>query len=161
MASNLLQKLKSTRVPNSYYFVMLLAVASVLAVAYGVSISGQKKAMEQEQNMPENARQESYLSRKVSDITLGMSRNEVIRRMGLPDWAVVWGDDGVLSTPDPEIALELRWKNPECREISVMFSPENDVIGWDDGANFCNAGLPMEDREQYACTQPDRQQYCR
>lgn len=161
MARNFLQKLKRTNIPNSYYALILLAVISVAAVTYGVSISSQKKQVDTETGQSEDARVDTMMSRKVNDLTLGMTRSEVIRKMGIPDWAAVWGDDGPLAPPDPEIALELRWKNPECREILVMFSPEKEVIGWDDGAHFCNADLPMKGREQYACTQPDRAQYCR
>lgn len=161
MARNFLQKLKRTNIPNSYYVVILLAVISVAAVSYGVAISSQKKQLDAEDNTSAQTRVTSLLSRKVNDLNLGMSRREVIRKMGIPDWVAVWGDEGLLAPPDPNIALELRWKNPECREILVMFSPEDEVIGWDDGAEYCKSGLPMKGREQYTCTQPDRAQYCR
>lgn len=160
MAKNLFQKIKKTNIPNSYFILIIVAVLSVAAVSYGVTISGQKQQVESEKDTTEE-RTESMMSRKVNDLALGMTREEVIRKMGLPDWAAVWGDDGPLAPPDEEIALELRWKNPECREVLVMFSPEHKVVGWDDGAHFCNADLSMEGREQYACTQPDRAQYCR
>lgn len=161
MIHSLIRKIKKINIPNSYYIVMLVAIVSVIGVGYAVSISGAKKQVES--TGTNQTREISDLSRRVSeDITLGMPKHEVIRRLGLPDWAAVWGDRGVLSTPDPDIALELRWKNPSCREVAIMFSPPPyRVIGWDDGAHFCKSQLPVEDRERYECTREDRRQYCR
>lgn len=160
MFHQFIRKIKKANIPNSYYLVMFVAVVSVVGVGYAVSISGTKRQLEQTE---ESAQEISDLSRRVAqDITLGMPKDEVIRRLGLPDWAAVWGDRGVLATPDPDIALELRWNNPTCREVVIMFSPPPyRVIGWDDGAHFCKSQLPMEGRDQFACTREDRQQYCR
>lgn len=162
MLDKLLIKIKKANIPNSYYLVMAIAVFSVAALGYAISISGTKKQTEPAP-ATEQTRQTSDLSRRVAqDITLGMPRSEVIRRLGLPDWAAVWGDKGVLATPDPDIALELRWKNPSCREAVVMFSPPPyRVIGWDAGAHFCRSQLPMQGREAFSCANEERRQYCR
>lgn len=160
MLKTLLKKLQNTRIPNSYYVVIALAVFSIAAVSYGISISGNRKQIAEDES-PETTRADSLLSKKVNNLTLGMHRKEVIRSLGLPDWVALWGDRGMLAPPTREIALELRWKNPECREILVMFDENENVIGWDDGAHFCKDQLPLKGREPFECSQPDRAQYCR
>lgn len=161
MVKELLQKIKKARIPNTYYALIAIAFALVIGVGYLASIADQKQHVEEEAAAPEHPAISPLSQRATDQLYLGMPREEVIRALGIPTWAAVYGDEGPLSPPDESIGLELRWENPACRDVLVMFSPPpHRVIGWDTGANYCRTGI-VTDRSDFECTNPDRQQYCR
>lgn len=162
MAKELLQKLKKARIPNTYYALIATAFVLVIGVGYLATIAGQKQLVEEASTpAPEQPVMSQVSQRATDQLYFGMTREETIRLLGIPTWAAVYGDEGPLSPPDESIGLELRWDNPTCRDVLVMFSPPpHRVIGWDTGANYCRTGI-VTDRSGFECSNPDRQQYCR
>lgn len=159
MARKLLEKIKKKNIPNSYYFVIALAAVSVVAVLYAVTYSGTGS---EEEDGGAGQPELSYISLKTQRLAIDMSRDEVIRLMGLPDWAVTWNPRADVSTVAADIALELYWKNPQCRPVTVMFSPEQRVIGWDDGTGACRTpGLTEEELAPHRCTRAEMARHCR
>lgn len=162
MPSNLLKKIKKAQIPNTYFALVALAFASVIGVFYMVSIGvSSKRIVAEDKNTPKA--ELSAASRYVStNMQLGMSRAEVIQALGTPTWAATPQDNSPLSPPsDGEFGLEWHWANPACRDVVVMFSADSfRVIGWDDGATYCNERENV-DYSQFSCTRPDRQQFCR
>jgi hypothetical protein len=159
MLSSYIKKLKKKNIPASYYILILVSVFAIVAVIFiagyvnNTPITAEEKA--------EEAKQVSDKSQRIiRDMHLGMPKDEVIRRMGLPDFAVAAGQSGSGKLGQSDIALELRWKNPACREVAVMFSPEpHEVIGWDDGTEFCKSAKPTD--EALSCSREENAQYCR
>lgn len=161
MPNKLLKKIKKANIPNSYYIVMVVAIFAVAGVIYLAGITGAQKEVEQEAETAQT-RVVSQISQRINDeLSLGMNRSEVIRRLGEPTWATIWGDKGKIAPPSSDIGLELRWENPTCREAVVMFSPApHRVIGWDDGAHYCNSAVPTSGRSDFECSLEARRQYC-
>lgn len=160
MAKELLQKIKKARIPNTYYALIAVAFALVIGVGYLASIADQKQQVTEDKTAPEQPAISQVSQRATDQLYLDMTREEVIRLLGLPTWAAVYGDEGPLSPPDKSIGLELRWDNPTCRDVLVMFSPPpHRVIGWDSGANYCRSNI-VTDRSDFECSNPDRQRYC-
>jgi len=77
------------------------------------------------------------LSKKASGLKIGLSHQTVISILSNPTWAVIPGDKGDLSLPDPRIKLELYWKNTPCSPVVVQFDSAYKVTGWDEGRAFC------------------------
>jgi hypothetical protein len=102
------------------------------------------------------------LSRKATDLKAGMSRKSVISLIGHPTWAVIPGDKGDLSLPDPGIKIELYWKNTPCSPIVVQFGNAHKVTGWDEGRAFCGeAAHLLEPSNEYSCSKADRSKLCK
>lgn len=163
MSDNMLKKTKKATIPNVYYVFMAVGFAMLITIIYAVKIVTQSGQMEEVaepvvQEAPPALARASQFAQK--DLKLGMSRSDVIRKLGKPNWAAIPGDEGQLSLPDASFGLELRWSNPACRDVVVMFSPPpHQVIGWDDGASYCK--MPIKaDYEDFSCELPDRKQFC-
>jgi hypothetical protein len=108
------------------------------------------------------AGQTTELSKKASNLKIGMSRNSVIRLLGPPAWAIIPGDAYDFTLPDPRIKLELYWKNPGCSPVIVQFNARNKVTGWDEGRIYCGKDAYLfEPAEEYLCDKPDRKKYCK
>ena len=101
------------------------------------------------------------LSKKAEQLRIGMTREQAIELLGTPYAAALPQDSGPLTLPNGSFGLELRWKNPGCRDISVMFS-ENPllVIGWDDGSGFCTL-KDTRSRKHISCEKEDRKNFCK
>ncbi|MCH2548316.1 MAG: hypothetical protein MK052_12015 [Alphaproteobacteria bacterium] len=163
MSRDLIEKLKNSNIPNSYYALIALAFASIIGVVYLIAIGLNTKEINQDvatNNTPvkSNANNASQIAQ--NSIWLDMSREDVISALGKADWAAIPGDTGTLSLPDETFGLELRWNNPACRDVVVMFStPPHRVIGWDDGNKFCSMAK-KDDRAEFSCALPDRKELC-
>ena len=161
MADNPLKKKRKATIPNVYYVWVVLAFAAVIAVLYAVEISKKSELIEAETTTKAPSAMISAAEYAKQDLKLGMSRNDVIRRMGKPDWAIIPGDKKPLSLPDATFGLELRWHNPACRNVVVMFSPPPyRVIGWDSGATYCSRRA-KENYDALSCALPDRNHLCK
>ena len=102
------------------------------------------------------------LSKKASGLKIGMSRQAVISLLGHPTWAVIPGDKGDLSLPDPRIRLELYWKNTPCSPVVVQFDSAYKVTGWDEGRAFCGKDAHLfEPSNEYSCDKADRSKFCK
>jgi hypothetical protein len=157
MANNWLEKLQTTQIPNSYYLLVVLAFASVAGVVYLAAYTPQDNVTQNGAQAP----QKQLRTFDTNRLTYGMTRRDVIHALGKPDWAAFPTDSGSLAPPKAGIGLELRWDNPACRDVVVMFDESrNQVIGWDDGAKFCRQNRE-DDRDTFACSLPERAEYCR
>ena len=102
------------------------------------------------------------LSKKASELKLGMSRQSVISLLGHPTWAVIPGDKGDLALPDPRINLELYWKNTPCSPVVIQFDSAYKVTGWDEGRAFCGKDARLfEPSNEYSCGKADRSKLCK
>jgi hypothetical protein len=162
MDDNLLEKAKKANIPNTYYALIALAFASIIGIVYLVIVGLQSKEIRDEAThaKPAIAQMPKAARFAKTGLRLNLSRSDVIREMGKPDWAAIPGDKGTLALPDESFGLELRWNNPECRDVVVMFSPPpHRVIGWDDGMTYCRTGI-KDDHSDFSCNLPDRKQFC-
>ena len=106
-------------------------------------------------------KQPTPLSRKASRVSTGMTRAKVLRLLGPPTWATLFGDTSDLAPPDPRIALDLYWRNEGCTPIAVDLDRQYRVTGIDEG-RLCGTGAPLfEPSRAYSCNRPDRQRHCR
>lgn len=97
----------------------------------------------------------------LSGLKIGMSREETVDLLGCATWAVIRGDGGALTLPDPAIGLELYWKNRPCSPIVIEFDYKGKVTGWDAGKGFCDGTAHMlEPSEEYSCSKEDRKKIC-
>jgi hypothetical protein len=103
----------------------------------------------------------SQLSKKASQLTMGMSREAVIHLLGPATWASIPSDKGEFAIPDPGIKLELYWRNPGCVPVVVDFDSNLRVIGWDEGRVCIEGAHLSEPSEEYSCSKPDRSTFCR
>lgn len=161
MRNNILKKLRNSNIPNVYYLWAGLSFALFIALIYTVQINSNEPASSgtAATGTPPAL---AYASRfATQDLRLNMSRSEVIGKMGKPNWAIIPGDKGPLSLSNASFGLELRWNNPSCRDVKVIFSsPLLRVVGWDDGATYCHMRPKEENYENFSCTLPDRKQFC-
>lgn len=159
---NFIEKIKGANIPNSYYALIALAFISVIGVVYLINIGVSTQQIKREPDAPVVKKKLTKPARYAHDIIdIDMSREQVIAAMGPADWAAIPGDSGMLSLPDNEFGLELRWSNPDCRDVVVSFSPPPyKVIGWDAGSDFCRMGL-KEEKTDFSCDLPDRSKLCK
>jgi hypothetical protein len=102
------------------------------------------------------------LSEKASHLKIGMSRQEVIKLLGPPTWAVIPGDRGQFTLSDPSLSLELHWKNRPCAPVVVQFNRNNRVDGWDEGRAICGEDAKLfELTKDYSSKRPDRSKFCK
>lgn len=102
------------------------------------------------------------LSKKASKLKVGMSRQVTMKLLGHPTWAVIPGDKGDFTLPDPRIALELHWRNSSCSPVVVQFNSAHKVIGWDEGRAFCGKDAHLfEPSNEYICDKSDRAKFCK
>jgi hypothetical protein len=102
------------------------------------------------------------LSKKASNLKIGMSRNSVIKLLGPPTWARIPGDAYDFTLPDPRIKLELYWKNPGCSPVIVQFNARFKVTGWEEGRIYCGKDAYLfEPTEDCLCNKPGRERYCK
>jgi hypothetical protein len=145
-------------IPIAVYVLIGAVFFAIFALIQGVEYQENKALLHDKAPKIEEL---SLASRRVAEeMKLGMTRQDTLRLLGPADWASIRGDTGAYAMPDDEsFGLELRWKNPRCRDVLVMFSPEERVIGWDAGADYCRA-QHSADRADFACTKPDRAKLC-
>jgi hypothetical protein len=104
----------------------------------------------------------TQLSKKASRLRLGMTRENVIRLLGKPKWAVIPNDKGEFALSDRRIKLELHWHNPGCNPVVVQFNDMLKVTGWDEGRAFCGKDARLfEPSDEYSCIKPDRDKFCK
>jgi hypothetical protein len=102
------------------------------------------------------------LSNKASGLKSGMSRQAIISLLGHPTWAVIPGDKGPLSLPDPRIRLELYWKNAPCTPVIVQFDSAYKATGWSEGRVSCGKDVHLFDpSKEYSCGKADRSKFCK
>jgi len=102
------------------------------------------------------------LSKKASELKIGMSRQVVISLLGHPTWAVIPVDKGDFALPDPRIKLELYWKNTPCSPVVVQFNSVYKVTGWDEGRAYCGKdAYLLEPPNEYSCGKADRSKICK
>jgi len=101
------------------------------------------------------------LSKKASQLKMGMSRQAVIRLLGPATWASIPGDEGEFPIPDPRIKLELYWRNPGCAPVVVDFNRNLRVIGWGEGRLCIKDAHLLEPSDEYSCKKPDRAKFCK
>jgi len=75
----------------------------------------------------------TLLSRKAGRLQMGMSRSEVIRQLGPPDWVITPADTNKDWKCAPGITLNLAWRNGSHYPVVVDFTGNYTVIGWDEG----------------------------
>lgn len=159
MLSSYIKKLKKKNIPASYYILILVSVFAVISVVFIAGYVSNTPITEAEK-AAEAKKVSDKSQRIIRDMHLGMPKDEVIRRMGLPDYAIAAGREKGLRLVTSDIALELRWKNPACREVAVMFSEEPyEVIGWDDGTEYCKSANATD--EEFSCSRAENAPYCR
>ena len=103
----------------------------------------------------------SQLSKKASQLTMGMSREAVIQLLGPATWASIPSDKGEFAIPDPGIKLELYWRNLGCVPVVVDFDSNLRVIGWDEGRVCIEGAHLSEPSEEYSCNKTDRSKFCK
>jgi len=102
------------------------------------------------------------LSKKASELKIGMSRKVVINLLDHPTWAVIPSDKGDFALPDPRIKLELYWKNTPCSPVVVQFNSVYKVTGWDEGRVYCGKdAYLLEPPNNYSCGKADRSKFCK
>jgi hypothetical protein len=102
------------------------------------------------------------LSKKASRLKIGMSRQSVLTLLGRPTWAIIPGDSGDFSLPDPRLKLELYWKNPGCSPVVVQFNAGLKVTGWDEGRAYCGKDAHLlQPTDAYSCHKSDRVRFCK
>ncbi|MBN8740940.1 MAG: hypothetical protein J0H86_15665 [Xanthomonadaceae bacterium] len=109
------------------------------------------------------AQELTALSAKAGGLETGMTRNQVIARLGPPTWAVLPSDTGDFKIPDSSISLMLAWKNAPCAPVVVDFDHSGKVIGWDEGRAVCGKDvelLRLELPGSRSCSQADRSRAC-
>lgn len=159
---DLLKKIKRANIPNTYYALIAVAFFAIVGVVQLAGVAVEKKRINTDTAQPHLEKQLSEASQKMEEvIMLGMPRPEVLRQLGTPTWAVTPEDASPLAPPPGEdFGLEWHWSNPGCRDAVVYFSPDNRVVGWDAGADYCSSG-GTPDFEELACTRPERAALCR
>ena len=101
------------------------------------------------------------LSTKAQGLKIDMTRTQVLRVLGKPKWAAIPGDRGPMSLKDKSFGLELRWENPGCRDITVLFAADTmKTVAWDDGSERCDYKEDLPNKEAFSCELADRKQYC-
>ena len=103
----------------------------------------------------------SQLSKKASQLKMGISREAVIQLLGPATWASIPSDKGEFAIPGPETRLELFWNNPCCVPVVVDFDRNLRVIGWDEGRLCTEDAHLLEPPEGYSCKKPDRGKFCK
>jgi hypothetical protein len=101
------------------------------------------------------------LSKKASELKIGMSRQAIISLLGHPTWAVIPSDKGRLSLPDSRIRLTLYWKNAPCTPVIVQFDSAYKATGWSEGRVSCGKDVHLLDpSNEYSCAKVDRSKFC-
>ena len=159
MDSQKLRELSKKKVPVAAY----IALAFVFMIFAGIIFAGNFTGSNVSEPADEKITVANYplLSLRAHDkLRIGMTRTQVVSLLGEPQWASIPGDKGGLALISNDFGLELRWANPDCRDITVIFgkNPQT-VIGWDDGGNYCG-DKETTDHAPYSCEKPDRQFFC-
>jgi hypothetical protein len=111
----------------------------------------------------QGAQEITPLSAKAGRLENGLTRSEVIGRLGRPTWAVLPTDTGDFKIPDPSVSLVLIWKNPPCAPVVVDLDRNKKVIGWDEGRAVCGKDvqlLQLEPPTTRSCSLSDRTNFC-
>jgi len=111
----------------------------------------------------QGAQEITPLSTKAGQLANGLTRSEVIGRLGRPTWAILPTDKGDFKTPDASVSLVLIWKNPPCAPVVVDFDRNKEAIGWDEGRAICGKDvqlLQLEPPSTRLCSLTDRNNYC-
>lgn len=157
MADKLFDKIQNKQIPNVYFLLIGIAFCAVVGVVYLAIYGMQRNVVLNEDRQLGGTTPKHF---NFSRLDYGMSRRDVIHALGKPDWAALSGDEGSLAPPASDIGLELRWSNPSCRDVVVMFDKSREhVIGWDTGDKYCGT-MVESSRDAFLCTQPDRAKYC-
>jgi len=106
------------------------------------------------------------LSKSAASIKMGMSRSNIIAKLGPADFVVHSADAGdsaqELRDFAPGVLLELYWKNGKCGPVVVQFNANSKATGWDEGRAIClekeYSYLPDS---QYGCTNSTHSNLCR
>jgi len=110
-----------------------------------------------------SAQEITPLSAKAGRLDVGLTRPQVVKRLGRPTWAVLPGDTGDFKIPDPSVWLALVWKNAPCAPVVVDFDRNEKVIGWDEGRSVCGKDvelLRLEPSASRSCTLAGRSNFC-
>lgn len=113
--------------------------------------------------MLQGAQEITPLSAKAGQLDIGLTRYQVVSRLGRATWAVVPGDTGDFKLPDSSISLILIWKNAPCAPVVVDFDRNGKVIGWDEGRGICGKDvelLRLEPSANSSCALADRSNFC-
>lgn len=122
-----------------------LLVLSVILIAFYSAMAGKITA----------------LSKKASQLKMGMSREIVIQLLGPATWASIPSDTGEFAIPDPSIKLELYWRNPGCTPVVVDFDSNLRVVGRDEGRVCLDGSELSEPTDEYSCAKHDRVRFCK
>ena len=88
-----------------------------------------------------------------------MRTPEVLELLGRPSWAVTSEDSSEFAEPD--VPLQLIWKNGNCDPVLVMFDLEGTADGWSEGRAVClNEEYTFLPEDDYACPREDRPEVC-
>jgi len=81
------------------------------------------------------------LSRKAAGLKMGMSRSDVIAKLGPADFVVHSSDTGEsaqeLRQYGSGILFELYWKNGKCGPVVAQFNGSSKATGWNEGRALC------------------------
>ena len=136
------------------------AVLSALALVIMGHMTINRSAHSQEFYTPTD-KQITARSKKITELSLGMSRYEVLRKMGPPTWAVVKGDTGRWSLY-PNQALVLYWHNGACNPVGAAFNDQDVLMGWDAGRALCytDGSYPLVPADSQKCPRSDERLFC-
>lgn len=95
----------------------------------------------------------------------GMSRTQIINRLGQADFIVHRSDEGgsaeELRNFAPGVAFELYWANGRCNPVIVQFDAGQSVTGWDEGRAIClDSTYTFLPETAYSCAFSRHSAYC-
>ena len=113
------------------------------------------------------------LSQQASELSIGMTTEEVLALLGPPSWALTSEDASeftdTYSFPSVRVGwrgekwteplpLLLVWKNGNCNPVEVRFSVAGEALAWEEGNGVClEANYPLLPEDAFACPRTDSQ----
>ena len=90
------------------------------------------------------------LSQQASELSIGMTKTEVLALLDQPSWAVTSDDASDLAEPD--VPLTLIWRNGNCNPVMVNFDSAGAVTGKDEGRALCgDEEYTFLPEDEFAC----------
>jgi len=101
------------------------------------------------------------LSKKASQLKMGMSLKSVIALLGEPDWLILSSDTGSYKDAVPPNLYQVMWSNNDCVPVAVHFDISNSkATGWDEGKWLCGSSAkPFTPSPQYSLDQKNRREF--
>jgi hypothetical protein len=105
----------------------------------------------------------THLSILARGLKEGLTRRQVVERLGTPTWVFLPGDKSDFAPSRGEFA-NLLWKNGPCAPVLASFDASERLTGWDEGRSLCvQTGEydQLPPAKKFLCKEKGRTHYCR